>query len=67
MKDANSLLLEVFAAIPDGEKIAPLFAEDGIWSCRSLTRSRSSLATKAARPSQLRSFALYGCTPTVGD
>jgi hypothetical protein len=30
MKDAKSLLLEVLAAIPDGEKIAPLFAEDGV-------------------------------------
>jgi hypothetical protein len=30
MKDAKSLLLEVLAAIPDGEKVAPLFAEDGV-------------------------------------
>src|ERR1700733_9769460 len=30
MKDAKSLLLELLAAIPDGEKIAPLFAEDGV-------------------------------------
>jgi hypothetical protein len=30
MKDAKSLLLEVLAAIPDREKIAPLFAEDGV-------------------------------------
>ena len=30
MKDAKSLLLELLAAIPDGEKIAALFAEDGV-------------------------------------
>jgi hypothetical protein len=30
MKDAKSLLLKLLAAIPDGEKIAPLFAEDGV-------------------------------------
>jgi len=30
MKDAKSLLLELLAAIPDGEKIAPVFAEDGV-------------------------------------
>jgi hypothetical protein len=30
MKDAKSLLLEVLAAIPDGKKVAPLFAEDGV-------------------------------------
>ena len=30
MKEAKSLLLEVFAAIPDGVKVAPLFAEDGV-------------------------------------
>ena len=30
MKDAKSLLLVVLAAIPDGEKVAPLFAEDGV-------------------------------------
>jgi uncharacterized protein len=30
MKDAKSLLLEVLAAIPDGEKVALLFAEDGV-------------------------------------
>jgi hypothetical protein len=30
MKEAKSLLLLVFAAIPDGEKVAPLFAEDGL-------------------------------------
>ena len=30
MKDAKCLLLELLAAIPDGEKIAPLFAEDGV-------------------------------------
>jgi hypothetical protein len=30
MKDAKSLLLELLVAIPDGEKIAPLFAEDGV-------------------------------------
>jgi uncharacterized protein len=30
MKDAKSLLLELLAAIPDGEKVAPLFAEDGV-------------------------------------
>ena len=30
MKDAKSLLLEVLAAIPDGEKIAPLFVEHGV-------------------------------------
>jgi hypothetical protein len=30
MKDAKSLLLEVLAAIPGGEKVALLFAEDGV-------------------------------------
>ena len=30
MTDAKSLLLEVLAAIPDGKKVAPLFAEDGV-------------------------------------
>jgi hypothetical protein len=30
MRDAKSLLLELLAAIPDGEKLAPLFAEDGV-------------------------------------
>jgi hypothetical protein len=30
MKHAKSLLLEVLAAIPAGEKVAPLFAEDGV-------------------------------------
>jgi hypothetical protein len=30
MKDAKSLLLELSTAIPDGEKVAPLFAEDGV-------------------------------------
>ena len=30
MKDAKCLLLELLAAIPDGEKVAPLFAEDGV-------------------------------------
>jgi hypothetical protein len=30
MTDPKSLLLEVLAAIPDGEKVAPLFAEDGV-------------------------------------
>ena len=29
MKNAKSLLLEVLAAIPDGKKVASLFAEDG--------------------------------------
>jgi hypothetical protein len=57
MKDAKSLQLEVLAAVPDGERVAPLFADDGVGSCRSFTRSGSNLATKAAGPSQLRSFA----------
>jgi uncharacterized protein len=30
MKDAKSLPLELLAAIPNGEKLAPLFAEDGV-------------------------------------
>jgi hypothetical protein len=30
MKDAKSLLLEDLAAIPDGEKVAPLFVEGGV-------------------------------------
>jgi hypothetical protein len=30
MKDAKSLLLEVLTAIPDGEKVAPFFAADGV-------------------------------------
>jgi hypothetical protein len=30
VKDAKSLLLVVLAAIPDGKKVAPLFAEDGV-------------------------------------
>ena len=30
MKDAKSLLPEVLAAISDGEKVAPLFAADGV-------------------------------------
>ena len=30
MKDAKLLLLELLAAIPDGERIALLFAEDGV-------------------------------------
>jgi hypothetical protein len=30
MKDVKSLLLEVLAAIPDGEKVALLFAEDSV-------------------------------------
>jgi hypothetical protein len=30
MKDAKSLLLEALAAIPDGEKVALLLAEDGV-------------------------------------
>ncbi|SDR58588.1 hypothetical protein SAMN05519103_06162 [Rhizobiales bacterium GAS113] len=30
MKDAKSLLLEDLATIPDGEKVAPLLAEDGV-------------------------------------
>ncbi|MFK3796035.1 MULTISPECIES: nuclear transport factor 2 family protein [unclassified Pseudomonas] len=29
MKDAKALLLDVLAAIPDGKKVAALFAEDG--------------------------------------
>ena len=30
MDDAKTLLLEVLAVIPDGEKVASLFAEDGV-------------------------------------
>lgn len=30
MKNAKTLLLEVLAAIPDGKKVAALFAEDGV-------------------------------------
>jgi hypothetical protein len=30
MTEAKSLLLEVLATIPDGEKVAQLFAEDGV-------------------------------------
>jgi hypothetical protein len=30
MKDAKSFLLEVLAAIPDSEEVAPLFAADGV-------------------------------------
>ena len=30
MTDSKSLLLEALTAIPDGEKVAPLFAEDGV-------------------------------------
>jgi hypothetical protein len=30
MKDARTLLLEVLAAIPDGKRVASLFAEDGV-------------------------------------
>jgi hypothetical protein len=30
MTDAKTLLLELLAVIPDGDKIAPLFAEDGV-------------------------------------
>jgi len=48
MKDAKSLLLTLLAATPDGEKIAPLFAEDGVVELPFLP----SLATKAARPSR---------------
>jgi hypothetical protein len=29
MKDAKSLLLDVLAAIPDGKRVASLFADDG--------------------------------------
>jgi hypothetical protein len=30
MTDAKSLLLKVLSAIPDGKKVAPLFADDGL-------------------------------------
>lgn len=30
MTDAKTLLLSVLSAIPDGEKVAGLFAEDGV-------------------------------------
>jgi hypothetical protein len=30
MNDAKILLLEVLAVIPDGDKVASLFAEDGV-------------------------------------
>ncbi len=30
MTDAKALLLQLLAVIPNGDKIAPLFAEDGV-------------------------------------
>jgi uncharacterized protein len=30
MTDAKTLLLKVLAAVPDGEKVASFFAEDGV-------------------------------------
>jgi hypothetical protein len=56
MTDAKRLLLDLLAVIPDGDKSAAFFAEDGVLelpSCRPATRatrqSRNSIITLAGR------------------
>jgi hypothetical protein len=47
MTDATKLLLDLLAVIPDGEKVATFFAEDGVVELPYLhTIDRSSIAVK---------------------
>jgi hypothetical protein len=71
MTDAKTLLLSVLSAIPDGEKIAGLFAEDGVVDLPIPARDRYPVALPGSHPDQgvlrfrqetVSGFPLYGAT-----
>jgi hypothetical protein len=54
MTDAKTLLLEVLAVIPDGDKVASLFAEDGAVELPFL--HSASMPTRHQGRTQIRDF-----------
>jgi uncharacterized protein len=57
MTDAKTLLLDVLAAIPDGEKVPSFFAEDGVVELPFLHAIGIQSGTRVAQ--RLRSFMIW--------